>query len=187
MHLTLAPGVYIVAGSTITSDNDCTTLLVCSLEEPPSCALVGCGGGTSLHAITRNILELQLSLRNLRYVVIPTVLECLCRGCKLLKDALPWLHIVAPPSLARSVRAGACGEPCPVTVESTSISIGETKIVAKALGRRAFTILIERASKSLSLILIPKIFDDVNDIDVLAEGDNRIICLLEEPVCWRVA
>ncbi len=183
MHLTLAPGIYIIGGSNITSEDDCTTLLVCSLNLD-ECTVIGCGSGKNLHALVRNILELGISLKNVRYAIVPLANECLT-GCRSLKLAFPWIQIVAPREIARDLREGKAGEPLPISIESTEVSLRDTEVRIELIDPKLCAkVRVERGDKGFEIILVSSEVIKRIGPQVL-KGLNRIICFLEIPVCRR--
>jgi len=186
MHSTVAPGVYVVGGTSITDESDCTTLVACSLTDPPTCALIGCGSGRSLHALVRNLMELGISIKHVRYAIIPLVLDCVASGCRYLKEAFRWILLCAPPSIARMLREGASGTPIPISMEASEVPLDDdVKIHVKVLDPRSKALItVSRRGRALSMLLMSSSIEAIEDLE--AKGVNRIICLLEEPTCRRL-
>jgi len=130
MHLTIAPGIYVVGGNELTDEEDCTILLLRSSRD--ACVLLGCGCGKSVHAVIRNVIELGVSFLNIRYVVVPIHNRCIA-NCRRLLEIAPWIHIAAPPAVASKIRKGIDVEPVAVAYEANHMVFNGIEVMFEAL------------------------------------------------------
>ncbi len=181
----IMPGFFIIAGATITHEYDCTALLLRLSDE--QYVLIGTGSGEYPYALLRNIIELGISITNIRYAIIPYPARCIAGGCRALKELFPWIHIVSHPSFAWMLRngidiqGGYTYPPCPVSYVTDSINIDETKLIIDPLKQCTGTLIkIVRKQQDLKLLII----DDVKACqETIATQHDAIVCLVKEPVC----
>ncbi len=177
MHLTIAPGIYVVGGRDLTHESDCTVILLCSLKED-KCVLLGCGAGESSHAIARNIIELGISLRSIEYVVVPMHSACIA-NCRSLTELVPWIRIAAPPDVAPKLRKGIDVEPVPVSYESYEMVFdGITlRFSLSGKGYRCIDAVVDGRTVRLCLAFLSDLPEVTNRFK---EG---ILCLLDATRC----
>ncbi len=104
VHKTIASGLYIVCDSEFMG-TECGSVFLYRLSDNEY-ALIGCGIETSIDIILRNILELGVSLKDIRYVVVPYPLHYVVRGCNSLLSISPRILSVAHRNYARYLRQG---------------------------------------------------------------------------------
>ncbi len=182
----IRPGLFIIAGATITHEYDCTTLLLRLSND--QYVLIGTGSGEYPYTLLRNIIELGISIVNIRYVIIPYPARCIAGGCCTLKEMFPWIHIVSHPSFARMLRNGIDMQgkytypPCPVSYVTDSVNIGETELTIDPLERCTGTLIkiVRKQRQDLKLLII----EDVKACqETIVTQHDAIVCLAEEPVC----
>lgn len=182
-------GVFIVGGTTLTSVNDCTSLIIRLPEQNDSYVLLGVGSGSNTAMLLRNIIELGISIRAIKYVVIPYPTRCLAGACRQFKELFPEIHIVSHPHHAPLLRNGIGIEgdeypPCPVSYVTDTISMGGIRISLVPL--RACTglkvVLYREAMPYLSLAIIStkklELCKDLKDF-----RSDEVMCLAERPIC----
>lgn len=189
MHLTIKRGVFIVAGITLTSKNDCTSLLIRLPSQNDSYILLGVGSGSGTAMLLRNIIELGVSIKAIKYVVIPYPSRCLAGACREFKELFPEIHIVSHPQYAQLLRNGIGIEgetypPCPVSYVTDTISIDRAGIslipIKNCTGLRV--ILYRDGVPFLSINIISiRVLGRCKDTEGFRT--NEIVCLAEKPMC----
>ena len=183
VHATVAEGIYIVGGPTISDELDGLVLLV---QGSDACALIGMGAGRSLHALVRNILELGIGISRLRYAVVPIPDPCIAGGCKQLKEMLPHIMIAAPGDIARLLRNGIdylgreSYDPCPVSLETEQVDLGGVNLRLIKVRENAYAVLCRE------VMLLRSVEDLIHIISQIRELKVSRICFFYETECISV-
>jgi len=189
VHLTVRRGVFVVAGATLTSKNDCISLLIRLPNQDDSYILLGVGSGNNTTMLLRNIIELGISIKAIKYVVIPYPSRCLAGACREFKELFPEIHIVSHPQYAQLLRNGVGVEgdtypPCPVSYITDTMFIGGTRVslipMKNCTGLRVMLYRDDAPYLSINIISIRKL-EFCKDLEEFRT--NEVVCLAERSIC----
>jgi len=182
-------GIFIVGGITLTSEADCTSLLIRLPDQDDSYVLLGVGSGNAAEMLLRNIIELGVSIRAVKYIVIPYPSRCLAGACRQFKELFPEIHIVAHPQYAPLLRNGVGIEndaypPCPVSYVTDTMSVGRARInlipLENCIGLKVVLYKDNMPYLSLSIVSIKKL-ELCKNLEEFRS--SKVVCLAERPIC----